>query len=87
MINVISKKCVSVQSNEYSVKVGKALGDVRLQETTARQRGIMDEAFLELLEEEAGDLDKISDQQIIGIYEIVTEIVSPIEIELIQGGT
>ena len=86
MINVISKKCVSVQSNEYSVKVGKALGDVRLQETTARQRGIMDEAFLELLEEEAGDLDKISDQQIIGIYEIVTEIVSPIEIELIQGG-
>ena len=86
MINVISKKCVNVQSNEYSVKVGKALGDVRLQATTARQRGIMDEALLELLEEEAGDLDKISDQQIIGIYEIVTEIVSPIEIELIQGG-
>ena len=87
MINVISKKCVSVQSNEYSVKVGKALGDVRLQETTARQRGIMDEAFLELLEEEEGDLEKISDQEIIGIYEMVTEIVSPIEIELIQGGT
>ena len=87
MINVISKKCVDVQSNEYSVKVGKALGDVRLQETTARQRGIMDEAFLELLEEEEGDLEKISDQEIIGIYEMVTEIVSPIEIELIQGGT
>jgi hypothetical protein len=87
MINVISKKCVNVQSNEYSVKVGKALGDVRLQETTARQRGIMDEAFLELLEEEEGDLEKISDQEIIGIYEMVTEIVSPIEIELIQGGT
>ena len=85
--NVISKKCVSVQSNEYSVKVEKALGDVRLQETTARQRGIMDEAFLELLEEEEGDLEKISDQEIIGIYEMVTEIVSPIEIELIQGGT
>jgi len=87
MINVISKKCVDVQSNEYSVKVGKALGDVRLQETTARQRGIMDEAFLELLAEEEGDLEKISDQEIIGIYEMVTEIVSPIEIELIQGGT
>ena len=87
MINVISKKCVNVQSNEYSVKVEKALGDVRLQETTARQRGIMDEAFLELLEEEEGDLEKISDQEIIGIYEMVTEIVSPIEIELIQGGT
>ena len=87
MINVISKKCVNVQSNEYSIKVGKALGDVRLQETTARQRGIMDEAFLELLEEEEGDLEKISDQEIIGIYEMVTEIVSPIEIELIQGGT
>ena len=86
MINVISKKCVDVQSNEYSVKVGKALGDVRLQETTARQRGIMDEAFLELLAEEEGDLEKISDQEIIGIYEMVTEIVSPIEIELIQGG-
>ena len=82
--NVISKKCVSVQSNEYSVKVEKALGDVRLQETTARQRGIMDEAFLELLEE--GDLEKISDQEIIGIYEMVTEIISPIELELIQGG-
>ena len=87
MINVISKKCVNVQSNEYSVKVGKVLGDVRLQETTARQRGIMDEAFLELLEEEEGDLEKISDQEIIGIYEMVTEIVSPIEIELMQGGT
>jgi hypothetical protein len=87
MINVISKKCVNVQSNKYSVKVGKALGDVRLQETTARQRGIMDEAFLELLAEEEGDLEKISDQEIIGIYEMVTEIVSPIEIELIQGGT
>ena len=87
MINVISKKCVDVQSNEYSVKVGKALGDVRLQETTARQRGIMDEAFLELLAEEEGDLEKISDQEIIGIYEMVTEIVSPIEIELIQRGT
>ena len=87
MINVISKKCVDVQSNEYSVKVGKALGDVRLQETTARQRGIMDEAFLELLEEEEGDLEKISDQEIIGIYEMVTEIISPIELELIQGGT
>ena len=86
MINVISKKCVNVQSNEYSVKVGKALGDVRLQETTARQRGIMDEAFLELLEEEEGDLEKISDQEIIGIYEMVTEIISPIELELIQGG-
>ena len=87
MINVISKKCVNVQSNEYSVKVGKALGNIRLQETTARQRGIMDRAFLELLEEEEGDLEKISDQEIIGIYEMVTEIVSPIEIELIQGGT
>ena len=86
MINVISKKCVNVQSNEYSVKVGKALGDQRLQSTTARQRGIMDEAFLELLEEEEGDLEKISDQEIIGIYEMVTEIISPIELELIQGG-
>jgi hypothetical protein len=44
----------------------------------------MDEAFLELLEE--GDLEKISDQEIIGIYEMVTEIISPIELELIQGG-
>ena len=76
-----------MELDEYSIKVGKALGDERLQATTARQRGIMDEAFLELLEEEEGDLEKISDQEIIGIYEMVTEIVSPIEIELIQGGT
>ena len=76
-----------MELDEYSIKVGKALGDERLQATTARQRGIMDEAFLELLEEEEGDLEKISHQEIIGIYEMVTEIVSPIEIELIQGGT
>ena len=76
-----------MELDEYTIKVGKALGDVRLQATTARQRGIMDEAFVELLEEEEGDLEKISDQEIIGIYEMVTEIVSPIEIELIQGGT
>ena len=86
MINVISKKCVNLQNNEYSVKVGKALGDQRLQSTTARQRRLMDNALLELLEEEEGNLEKISDQEIIGIYEMVTEIVSPIEIELIQGG-
>ena len=76
-----------MELDEYAIKVGKALGDQRLQATTARQRRLMDNALLELLEEEEGNLEKISDQEIIGIYEMVTEIISPIELELIQGGT
>ena len=74
-----------MQQDEYSIKVGKALGDQRLQSTTARQRRLMDNALLELLEEEEGNLEKISDQEIIGIYEMITEVVSPIELELIQN--
>ena len=74
-----------MQQDEYSIKVGKALGDQRLQATTARQRRLMDNALLDRLEER-GSVEKVTEDEIIGIYKIITEVVSPIELELIQGG-
>ena len=74
-----------MQQDEYSIKVGKALGDQRLQATTARQRRLMDNALMDRLEER-GSVEKVTEDEIIGIYKIITEVVSPIELELIQGG-
>ena len=74
-----------MQQDEYSIKVGKALGDERLQATTARQRRLMDNALMDRLERR-GSVEKVTEDEIVGIYEIITEVVSPIELELIQGG-
>jgi len=74
-----------MQQDEYSIKVGKALGDQRLQATTARQRRLMDNALLRRLEKR-GSVEKVTEDEIVGIYEMITEVVSPIELELIQGG-
>ena len=74
-----------MELDEYAIKVGKALGDERLQATTARQRRLMDNALLDRLEER-GSVEKVTEDEIIGIYEMITEVISPIELELIQGG-
>jgi len=74
-----------MELDEYAIKVGKALGDERLQATTARQRRLMDNALLDRLEER-GSVQKVTEDEIIGIYEMITEVISPIELELIQGG-
>ena len=69
--------------SEYSTRILKALGDQRLQATSARQRRLMDRAYSRLLEER-GSLEKITDEEIVGIYELITEEVSPIELEQMQ---
>lgn len=74
-----------MELDEYAIKVGMALGDERLQATTARQRRLMDNALMDRLEER-GSVEKVTEDEIIGIYKIITEVVSPIELELIQGG-
>ena len=74
-----------MELDEYAIKVGKALGDERLQATTARQRRLMDNALMDRLERR-GSVEKVTEDEIVGIYEIITEVVSPIELELIQGG-
>ena len=74
-----------MELDEYAIKVGKALGDERLQATTARQRRLMDYALQDRLEER-GSVQKVTEDEIIGIFEMVTEVISPIELELIQGG-
>ena len=74
-----------MELDEYSIKVGKALGDARLQATTARQRSLMDNALMDRLERR-GSVEKVTEDEIVGIYEIITEVVSPIELELIHGG-
>ena len=74
-----------MELDEYAIKVGKALGDKRLQATTARQRRLMDNALMDRLERR-GSVEKVTEDEIVGIYEMITEVVSPIELELIQGG-
>ena len=74
-----------MELDEYAIKVGKALGDERLQATTARQRRLMDNALMDRLERR-GSVEKVTEDEIVGIYEMITEVVSPIELELIQGG-
>jgi len=74
-----------MELDEYAIKVGMALGDERLQATTARQRRLMDNALMDRLERR-GSVEKVTEDEIVGIYEIITEVVSPIELELIQGG-
>ena len=74
-----------MELDEYAIKVGKALGDERLQATTARQRRLMDNALMDRLERR-GSVEKVTEDEIVGIYEIITEVVSPVELELIQGG-
>ena len=74
-----------MELDEYAIKVGKALGDERLQATTARQRRLMDNALMDRLERR-GSVEKVTEDEIVGIYEIITEVVSPVELELIRGG-
>ena len=74
-----------MELDEYAIKVGMALGDERLQATTARQRRLMDNALMDRLERR-GSVEKVTEDEIVGIYEMITEVVSPIELELIQGG-
>ena len=69
--------------SEYSTRILKALGDQRLQMTSARQRRLMDRAYNRLLEKRRS-LEKITDEEIVGIYEMITEEVSPIELEQMQ---
>ena len=74
-----------MELDEYSIKVGKALGKERLLATTERQRRLMDSTLQDRLERR-GSVEKVTEDEIVGIYEMITEVVSPIELELIQGG-
>ena len=69
--------------NDYSRKISDSLGYERLKKISLRQARFLDNNFDELIEKRS--LNDISSDEIIGIYEIITEHVAPIEVELIGG--
>ena len=69
--------------NDYSRKISDSLGYERLKKISLRQAHFLDDNFDELIEKRS--LSDISCEEIIGVYEIITEHVAPIEIELIGG--
>ena len=69
--------------NDYSRKISDSLGYERLKKISLRQARFLDKNYDELMEKRS--LDNISCEEIIGVYEIITEHVAPIEIELIGG--
>ncbi len=69
--------------NDYSRKISDSLGYERLKKISLRQARFLDNNFDELIEKRS--LSDISSDEIIGVYEIITEHVAPIEVELIGG--
>jgi hypothetical protein len=69
--------------NDYSRKILDSLGYERLKKISLRQARFLDRNFDELIEKRS--LNDISSDEIIGVYEIITEHVAPIEVELIGG--
>jgi hypothetical protein len=69
--------------HNYSQMISDSLGLERLKTISLRQARFLDQNYDDLIEKRL--FDKISKDEIIGIYEMITEHVAPIEIELIGG--
>ena len=68
------------QQDEYSKRISKVLGPERLALPSERQEAFLDRAYNSLLEEE-GSLEEISDEEILGAFQLVMLHGSPIALE------
>ena len=69
------------KENRYLVKmINKVLGADRLNSLSEKQRGLLDASFKKLLE--CKSLFDITEDEILGEYEMITVYVAPIELEL-----
>ena len=69
--------------NDYSKKISESLGYERLTKVSLRQARFLDKNYDEEIQNRT--LNEISSERIIGIYELITEDVAPIEIEMMGG--
>ena len=69
--------------NDYSTKISESLGYERLKKVSLRQARFLDRNYDEEIRKYT--LDEISNERILGIYELITEDVAPIEIEMMGG--
>jgi len=67
------------QVRAFLTRISKVLGQERTSVLSDRQDKILSKAYRRLLDSKP--LDKISDQEILGQYELVTEHLSPIAYE------
>ena len=68
------------QQDEYSKRISKVLGPERLALPSERQEAFLDRAYNRLLERE-GSLEEISDEEILGAFQLVMLHGSPIALE------
>ena len=69
--------------NDYSKKISDSLGNERLKKVSLRQARFLDQNYDEEIQE--CSIEDISNERILGIYELITENVAPIEIEMVGG--
>ena len=69
--------------NDYSKKISESLGYERLMKVSLRQARFLDQKYDEEIQE--CQIEEISNERILGIYELITEYVAPIEIEMVGG--
>ena len=69
------------QQETYSQRIARVLGEQRLDLPSEKQKDFLDRAYSRLLREE-GSLDKISDQEILGVFDRIMLHSSPIALEV-----
>ena len=70
------------QLDAFSKKVSRALGKERLQTLSQRQAAHLNQAFARLLDRKP--LDQITDEEILGQYEVIVDHVSPLAYEVLR---
>ena len=68
------------QVAKFSMKVSKALGQEKLQTLSVRQAAHLNQSFKRLLDRKS--VDQITDDEIVGSYEVITQHVSPLAYEV-----
>ena len=65
---------------ELAHKISKALGPEKLQTLSVRQAAHLNQSFKRILNRKS--VEQISDEEIVGAYEIITQHVSPLAYEV-----
>ena len=66
---------------EFSMRILKALGQEKLQELSPRQEHHLDVSLTKLLDKKP--IAQISDEEIVGSYEVIVDHVSPLAYEVL----
>ena len=75
----MKKKIIKKISNELTQRVISVLSKERLSKCSKMQLGMMDQLMDQSLEEVENDPKQITNEMIVGIYEMVTEHLQPFD--------